>query len=307
MSKRSRSSQTTRTTSAPRSTGASTGTGTGTSSARRPSTAAPSKRQSRFQRYRGLILAVVVVAVVAVGAAFLLGGSAQPAFACTSILTPAAPESPAPGATPRLGQVTNDMGRLHVATGTKVTYEYCPPSSGSHYNDGNNGPIPTHFYSKDEATVPQGWVHNLEHGMMVVLYRCPEGCDPAAQDALGAVQGQLPNSPLCGFPPTDTVVVTRFDQLPTPYAVAVWGRIYFMNTLDVGAVTTFWEQSADRGPEPQCQNAAPGASPAASPGASSAATRRRSLGAAAPSATALPLPLPRRRRLPDDPRIQGCA
>jgi len=70
--------------------------------------------------------------------------------------------------------------------------------------------------------------------------------------------------------------VTRFDDLPTPYAVVVWGRVLFLDTLDVPAITTFRTQSADRGPEPQCQNAVPGASPSAAPSATPAPRQRRS-------------------------------
>jgi hypothetical protein len=239
--------------------------------------ASRSPGRSRLERYRGAIIVIAVGAVVLVGAAYLFVGAAQPAYACASVLTPAPSASPAPDATPRLGQVTRDMGRAHVETGSRVTYEFCPPTSGQHYNDARFGPIATRFYGPDDKTDPQGWVHNLEHGMMTVLYRCPEGCQPAAQDALRALQGELPASPLCGFPATSTVVVTRFDDLPTPYAAVVWGRAYFLDALDVAAITTFQQQSADRGPEPQCQNAVPGASPAAAPSPS-----------AAPSASAAP-------------------
>jgi hypothetical protein len=78
-------------------------------------------------------------------------------------------------------------------------------------------------------------------------------------------------SPLCGFPATASVVATRFDDMPTPYAAVVWGRVYLLDTLDVAAITAFQQQNADRGPEPQCQNAVPGASPSAAPGASPSA------------------------------------
>jgi hypothetical protein len=222
-------------------------------------------RRPFFERYRGVILGITVVAILAVGVAFLFAGAAQPAYACTSTLAPATPAVAAPGATPRLGQVTRDLGRAHVATGQRVAYEFCPPTSGPHYNDARYGPIATRFYGADDRTDPQGWIHNLEHGMMTVLYRCPEGCDEAAQAALRALQAQLPASPLCAFPATSSVVVTRFDELPTPYAAVVWDRVYLLDALDVSAIATFQQQSADRGPEPQCDNALPGASPSTSP------------------------------------------
>jgi len=225
----------------------------------------PQRPRSPLARYRGRLLGIGVVAVVIIVGAFLFLGASSPAYACTTTLQPEAPVTAAPGETPRLGQVTRDLGRYHVNVGTSVTYEFCPPTSGSHYNAARLGPIPPLFYGKDDATVPGGWIHNMEHGAMVVLYRCPEGCGVDAQTSLAALQGQLPASPLCGFPSTANVVVTRFDQLPTPYAAVVWGRVFFLNSLDVGAVTTFYAQSADRAPEPQCQQAVPGSTP--NPGA----------------------------------------
>ncbi len=238
--------------------------------ARRTRTAPVTAARSPLERHRGAILGVAVVAVLAIGGAFLFMGAAGPAYACDTVLAPEAATSPAPDATPRLGQVTRDLGRAHVETGERVRYEFCPPTSGPHYNDARYGPIATRAYGADDRTDPQGWIHNLEHGQMAVLYRCPEGCDEAAQAALRALQGQLPASPLCADPATSTVVVTRFDDLPTPYAAVAWGRVYFLDSLDAAAITTFQQQSADRGPEPQCQAAVPGASPPAAPSATPA-------------------------------------
>ena len=135
--------------------------------------------------------------------------------------------------------------------------------------------------------MPEGWVHNLEHGAMVVLYRCPEGCGTDAQAALSGLQAQLPASPLCGLPPGSNVVVTRFDQMPTPYAAIVWGRVYFLQTLDVAAITSFYAQSADRAPEPQCQQAVPGYTPSPAPSVSPAPSASSVL---APSSAASPAP-----------------
>ena len=228
----------------------------------------PQRPRSPLERYRGLLVGVGVAAIVVVVVGFLFLGASSPAYACTTVLQPAAPTTAAPGETPRLGQVTRDLGRNHADTGSNVTYEFCPPTSGSHYNASRLGPIPALFYGKDDTTVPGGWIHNLEHGGMVVLYRCPEGCGTDAQTSLAGLQQQLPASPLCGFPPGSSVVVTRFDQLPTPYAAVVWGRVFFLDTLDVGAITTFYGQSADRAPEPQCQQAVPGYTPSPGPSAS---------------------------------------
>jgi hypothetical protein len=238
--------------------------GSGGAPRRRVTATAP---RSPLERYRNVIVGAAVVAVIAIGGAFLFLGATGPAYACETILEPAAAASPAADATPRLGQVTRDLGRPHVDVGEKVTYEFCPPTSGPHYNDSRFGPIPTRVYGADDAVDPQGWIHNLEHGQMAVLYRCPEGCDEAAQAALQALQQQLPPSPLCEFAADRSVAMARFDDLPTPFAAVVWGRVLLLDTLDVAQITTFAEQSADRGPEPQCQAALPGATdaPAATP------------------------------------------
>jgi len=234
----------------------------GAAGRRTPAGGAP---RSPLERYRGAIIGLVVVAAVVVGGVFVFLGATAPAYACATVLAPTAAPSPSAGATPRLGQVTRDLGRAHVETGARVTFEYCPPTSGPHYNDPRLGPIATRFYGADDRTEPQGWIHNLEHGQMSVLYRCPEGCDETAQDALRTLQQQLPASPLCAFPASTSVAIARFDDLPTPYAAVVWGRVLFLDTLDVAAIATFSGQSADRGPEPQCQNAVPGASPSTAP------------------------------------------
>lgn len=290
MSKRTRNSQPTRVASTSRP-GTGTGAGTGTEPVSgRTRLREPQRQRSALERYRGLLLGFGVAAIVLVVGGALFLGASSPAYACTSILQPEPAASPAPGETPRLGQVTRDLGRSHVNTGSSVTYEFCPPTSGSHYSAPNSGPIPPLFYGKDNVTVPEGWVHNLEHGGMVVLYRCPEGCGTDAQAALGVVQGQLPNSPLCGLAITANVVVTRFDQMPTPYAAIVWGRVLFLNTLDMAQITTFYAQSADRGPEPQCAQAQPGytpsSGPATSPAASPTPAASPSPAAVSPSATA---------------------
>ncbi|MEZ4596324.1 MAG: DUF3105 domain-containing protein [Chloroflexota bacterium] len=64
------------------------------------------------------------------------------------------------------------MGRTHVVQGTSVKYAYCPPASGDHYNlGGGQAPLPRRLFGPDDAVLPQQWIHNLEHGYVVLLYR----------------------------------------------------------------------------------------------------------------------------------------
>ena len=62
--------------------------------------------------------------------------------------------------------------------------------------------------------------------------------------------------------------MTRFDQMPKPYAAIVWGRVLYLDSLDVGQIKTFYLQSADKGPEPWCQQAMPGSAASPAPAAS---------------------------------------
>lgn len=244
---------------------------------RRATVRPPVVRPSFLERYRGAIIGGAVVAVLAVVAAFLLFGATQPAYACESLVTPAPSATPGPAGAPApLGQPEQDMGRRHIEQGASARYATCPPASGPHYN-APGGPIQPRFYGKDDTTVPQGWIHNLEHGGFVLLYRCgaTDTCDAAQQQQLQQFAASFPASPVCNLPAGRTSpVVTRFDQMSTPYTAVIWGRILPLQTLDTAAALRFYAEQGERtNPEPQC--AAPGASPtapSASPGAPSPGT-----------------------------------
>src|SRR4030095_7782583 len=107
----------------------------------------------------------------------------------------------APGA----GYVEPDMSNKHENNiGAFVRYTWCPPASGKHY-PAPGGPIRGGLYGPDDKTVPMGWVHNLEHGAIALLYSCtpdaagatPEACTPAGQQKLEELLGRWPNSPVC--------------------------------------------------------------------------------------------------------------
>ena len=137
----------------------------------------------------------------------------------------------------RSGYVQPDMGHNHVDVGDKVTYTYCPPASGSHYNAPGVGPIAPRLYGPADEPCPQGWIHNLEHGAMVILYRGSDG-DPGptedGQAALRALFDAFPASPVCGIQPgtSQGPVIARFDEMATPYAAIVWDRVLPLDELD---------------------------------------------------------------------------
>ncbi len=212
----------------------------------------------------GAVVVVVVGAVAIVG----LGGAAAPAWACSTVWTTPATPQPAPDATPRLGYVQNDMGRGHINVGENQRYPICPPASGKHANSTGEGPIAPRVYGPDDGARPQGWIHNLEHGGMVILYQCPgPGCEDAGQEALRDLFATFPAGPICGTPAGSVgPVIARFDEMSTPYAALIWGQILPLDTLDREAIVAFWAQQGERtNPEPQCARPTPTPLPTAPP------------------------------------------
>jgi hypothetical protein len=244
------------------------------------------------------------VAVLAVLGVIFALSAAEPAFACAQQWTAPATPSPttatpgpsgSPAPTPRIGYVQQDLGRNHVPVGQSVRYALCPPASGRHYNAANQGPIRAQLYAPDETTLPQGWIHNLEHGGLAVLYRCPgPGCEDAGQTALRQFYSSFPPSPICKLP-VGTVgpVITRFDDMAYPFVALLWGQVLPLDTWDPDLVLAFFNQQAERSnPEQNCprptptpgpSTPAPTASPAASPTGSPAASPGDSAAPGAPS------------------------
>jgi hypothetical protein len=245
-----------------------------------------------MERYRTLIVAAAAIAGVVLISAFVFASAASPAFACSQEWVPAPTASPAAGAPANPGYAQPDMGRRHANLGEKVAYTYCPPASGAHYNVSGNGPIQPRLYGPSDKALPEGWIHNLEHGAMVILYRGRDG-DPgitdAGQSALQALFSSFPASPVCGIQPgtSQGPVIARFDDMATPYAAVLWGVVLPLDDLDTARILEFWQARGERtNPEKQCAtpSAAPGSE--ASPSASSGSSPEASPSAAAsPSAS----------------------
>lgn len=78
-----------------------------------------------------------------------------------------------------------------------------------------------------------------------------------------------PNSPVCGFQAGTSVgpVFARFDQMKTPFAAMVWGRVLPLETFDTAAILQLDQAYGERtNPEKYC--AVPSGSPSAEPSGS---------------------------------------
>jgi hypothetical protein len=138
-------------------------------------------------------------------------------------------------------QVPIEGNRQHQPQGTPIQYRNRPPSSGDHYD--NTAP-----YGVTQTPVATGnWVHNLEHGAVVLLYHCPRGCPDlvARIDTLAARLRPDRNNPdgtarLLAMPETD------MDHL---VAVIAWGHLRELDEFDEGRIADFYATFVDQGPE----------------------------------------------------------
>lgn len=125
--------------------------------------------------------------------------------------------------------------------GTPIDYANEPPTSGKHY------PVWAEYGAYQEVIPAPYFVHNLEHGAIVVLYRCPDGgatC-PEVVSLLEEVYAAAPP----GKYGEVKMVVTRYPDLETPYAVLAWNRSLPLREHDEEAILEFYRAWVDRGPE----------------------------------------------------------
>lgn len=173
----------------------------------------------------------------------------SPAYACAVQWQAPQTPAPAPDATQRLGIVQDQLGREHLAgAGSFVRYTLCPPASGKHVAQTGEGPIKPGVFGKDDKATPQGWIHNLEHGGLVVLYRCPGGaCTDEGLATMKAMYASFPDGPVCGYPAgVNGPIFARFDEMAWPVAALLWGEILPLDSLDTEKILTFWAQDGER-------------------------------------------------------------
>jgi hypothetical protein len=149
-----------------------------------------------------------------------------------------------------------DEGRSHAATTNQLCYESNPPASGPHYSQTNVSPVAPGFY--DEALATERWVHNLEHGTIVLLYDCGGECSDTLKDDLRALFDAVPESARFG---EKKMVITRYapphapcNKTPTfpasgPFMAIGWGVQRSFDSLDTDGILAFYARHVDQGPE----------------------------------------------------------
>jgi hypothetical protein len=149
-----------------------------------------------------------------------------------------------------LTTVPAELG-AHVPFGTPIEWSTNPPATGTHF--GTWAGWDRHYTQLDRGY----YVHNAEHGGIVLLYNCPNGCQDVV-DGLLDVARTAAVDPQCTGAVTNRIIVAADPLLPADVQVAAvsWTTLYTASCLDP-YVTTFTRNRYRHGPEDTCADGTP--------------------------------------------------
>lgn len=134
----------------------------------------------------------------------------------------------------------------HVPVGTTIQYCSNPPSSGDHF------PQWAAFKEYDKEIDWAYLVHDLEHGAVVLLYKCDAAC-PDVVNALREAKNRAAADPLCDGQGTDKrIIIAPSSKIPTTVAAAAWGKTYTAACADGPTLDAFIRDNYAKGPENFC-------------------------------------------------------
>jgi hypothetical protein len=141
---------------------------------------------------------------------------------------------------------------VHLRPGEPITFSSNPPATGNHYS------VWARWGRTYPTAVPRGyWVHNLEHGGVVFLHNCPDGCadDIAAVEAMIA---GLDADARCAAPLRTRTLITPDPELPAGvrFAAAAWNWTYTSPCLDLPSLRAFAVDHYAQGNENTCAEGA---------------------------------------------------
>lgn len=156
--------------------------------------------------------------------------------------TPLGCQAPPPKAQPLLPGI-------HVSACTALDSTAYPPTSGRHFGAWADFKIYT------QPVTPGYWLHSAEHGAVVILYNCPQGC-PQAIEAITTLIHSLPQDPLClstSSNKTERRVILAPDRrMDSTFAMVAWGWSLTTNCLDTAAMRAFYTDHFGKATENLC-------------------------------------------------------
>lgn len=137
----------------------------------------------------------------------------------------------------------------HIPESAPVTYNSNPPSSGPHFSSW------AHFQEYDKPIAPGFLVHSMEHGAVVLLYKCDgptaPGCAPLVE-GLRKVRDAAKTDPRCDAATRVRIVIAPDPKLETPIAAAAWGFTYKADCVDAPTLSKFIADNYALAPEDFC-------------------------------------------------------
>jgi hypothetical protein len=137
---------------------------------------------------------------------------------------------------------------MHVPAGTPITWPTNPPSGGPHF------PTWARWNATYDPGIDRGfYVHNTEHGGVILLFNCPAGCADVVT-GLEALEDALPVDSRCTAPVRTRTFVSADPALPAGVQVAAsaWGAYYTAACFDESSLRAFVDAHYAAGPEDIC-------------------------------------------------------
>ena len=131
-----------------------------------------------------------------------------------------------------VGRLEESRGQQHIAEDIPIEYDLSPPAADNHRSRWAN-------WGEYRSLPPQRWLHNLEHGGIVLLYH---PCAPAAVvdelRALAQARG-----------PDFRWILAPYEDLQSAVAVIAWEWRYFAECVRADEINQFFDVRHAMGPE----------------------------------------------------------
>lgn len=145
---------------------------------------------------------------------------------------------------PGVDTLIPNEGAAHVPVNEQVDYDANPPASGPHWSAGGIAPVAAGVY--EEALEEEQWIHNLEHGYVVILFDCRGPCQPTFIEQLDELFEAAPPSEMFG---NTKLVISPYDGLPFAIAAVAWDHQLHLESFDQETLLEFYGTYVDQGPE----------------------------------------------------------
>jgi len=199
---------------------------------------AAARQRARDRRNLLIIGAVLAIAALAIFVTAIVLNNASKAAKANQIKFQAV-------TTPVGQQIPDEGAATHIDPSTTASYKNYPPASGPHYAQ-PAGPADWQTVASMQEGV---FLHNLEHGGIVILYDCPGGnsCDALRNQLQNYVKNLAPAEPQ--FNEVKIVMSPYSRGMQKKVAVLAWHYLEFLDGYDQNEITRFYESHVDQGPE----------------------------------------------------------